>query len=144
MEKNKETMTIGALSKISGIGIQTIRYYERKGLLKPVTRKSSGYRVFNWDSYKSLRFLKHAQELGFSLSEIKDLLRLRANKKSSCVDVQSRANKHLKGVEEKIAQLGMIREVLSELIQKCRSREVDDACPILDCFEKMEDSHGPR
>ncbi|MGE0525606.1 MAG: heavy metal-responsive transcriptional regulator [Bdellovibrionales bacterium] len=140
MKQNEEGMSIGNLSKMSGVGIETIRYYERLGLLKPVTRKTSGYRVFNNDSYKTLRFLKHAQELGFSLSEIKDLLRLRANKESRCDDVQVRAAKHLKDVEGKIEKLNSIRAVLSKLIQQCRSRKTNDTCPILDCFEERGDA----
>ncbi|MGE4234688.1 MAG: heavy metal-responsive transcriptional regulator [Bacteriovoracia bacterium] len=136
MEKTKNTMSIGALSKESGVGIETIRYYERIGLLTPLERKASGYRVFNSDSFKTLRFLKHAQELGFSLAEIKDLLRLRANKGSRCEDVQARASKHLQDVEEKIKKLESIQTVLSKLIRQCRSKKTSDSCPILDCFEE--------
>ncbi len=136
MKRNEEVMSIGELSKMSGVGIETIRYYERLGLLKPTSRKASGYRVFNRDSYRTLRFLKHAQELGFTLSEIKDLLRLRADKESRCNDVKTRAEKHLKDVEEKIERLTSIREVLSKLIDQCRSRKTDDRCPILNCFEE--------
>lgn len=136
MEKTENTMSIGALSKESGVGIETIRYYERIGLLTPPERKASGYRVFNSDSFKTLRFLKHAQELGFSLTEIKDLLRLRANKESRCEDVQARASKHLQDVEEKIKKLESIQTVLSKLIRQCRSKKTSDSCPILDCFEE--------
>ncbi len=136
MRKTERTMSIGALSKESGVGIETIRYYERIGLLTPQERKASGYRVFNSDSFKTLRFLKHAQELGFSLAEIKDLLRLRANKESRCEDVQARASKHLQDVEEKIKKLGSIQTVLSKLIRQCRSKKTSDSCPILDCFDE--------
>lgn len=134
--KAKESMSIGELSKQSGIGIETIRYYERLGLLKPTARRSSGYRIFNEDSYKTLRFLKHAQELGFSLAEINDLLRLRANKESRCEDVQDRAENHLRDVEAKIAKLQSIRHVLSRLIRQCRARKTSACCPILDCFDE--------
>ncbi|MFZ3230001.1 MAG: heavy metal-responsive transcriptional regulator [Pseudobdellovibrio sp.] len=136
MRKTERTMSIGALSKESGVGIETIRYYERIGLLTPQERKASGYRVFNSDSFKTLRFLKHAQELGFSLAEIKDLLRLRANKESRCEDVQARASKHLQDVEEKIKKLGSIQTVLSKLIRQCRSKKTSDSCPTLDCFDE--------
>ena len=136
MRKTERTMSIGALSKESGVGIETIRYYERIGLLTPQERKASGYRVFNSDSFETLRFLKHAQELGFSLAEIKDLLRLRANKESRCEDVQARASKHLQDVEEKIKKLESIQTVLSKLIRQCRSKKTSDSCPILDCFDE--------
>lgn len=136
MAQKKETMSIGELSKHSGIAIETIRYYERLGLLRPTARKASGYRIFNRDSSKTLRFLKHAQELGFSLSEIKELLKLRAHKESRCEHVQAEAEKHLRDVESKIERLERIRVVLSKLIRECRSRKTTDTCPILDCFEE--------
>ncbi len=135
MRKAEETMTIGALSKESGVGIETIRYYERFGLITPVGRKLSGYRVFDVDSFRTLRFLKHAQELGFSLAEIKDLLKLRANKGARCEDVQRRASRHLQDVEAKIKKLEGIQTALSKLIRQCRSKKLNDTCPILDCFE---------
>lgn len=138
MRKVENTTTIGALSKNSGIGIETIRYYERLGLLTPVGRKSSGYRIFNHDSLRTLRFLKHAQGLGFSLAEIKDLLKLRANKESRCEDVRSSATRHLQDVETKIKNLESIRAVLSKLIRQCRSKRTSDGCPILDCFDEKE------
>ena len=138
MKNIERTMSIGALAKKSGIGIETIRYYERIGLLVPLERKASGYRVFNTESFKTLRFLKHAQELGFSLAEIKELLKLRADKESRCEDVQTRALKHLQDVEEKIEKLESIQVVLSKLIRQCRSKKTSDRCPILDCFEDRE------
>lgn len=130
------TMSIGSLAKQSGIGVETIRYYENRGLLSAVSRKSSGYRVFNGDSLKALRFLKNAQELGFTLEEIKDLLKLRANKSTSCEVVKMRASKHLSDVESKIQRLEQIRDVLSDLIKKCQKRKTSEACPILDCFDQ--------
>lgn len=133
--KNENSMSIGILSKETGIGIETIRYYERLSLLKPIGRKTSGYRIFNDDSLKTLRFLKHAQELGFSLSEIKELLKLKADKKSNCRSVQAKAEKHLKDVEEKIERLGRIKFVLSDLVKQCREKRTDEQCPILECFE---------
>ncbi len=138
MKKAERMMTIGALAKETGIGIETIRYYERIGIMIPLARKSSGYRVFNNESFKTLRFLKHAQELGFSLAEIKDLLKLRADKESRCEDVQVRASKHLEDVEEKIKKLESIQTVLSKLVRQCRSKKTTDRCPILDCFEEKE------
>ena len=129
-------MSIGTLAKQSGIGIEAIRYYERRGLLSAVSRKSSGYRVFNGESLKALRFLKSAQELGFTLEEIKDLLKLRASKSTSCDVVKVRASKHLSEVESKIQRLEKIRDVLSELIKKCQKRKTSEVCPILDCFDQ--------
>ncbi len=135
MESAKEQISIGVLSKRSEIGIETIRYYERLGVLAPVFRKESGYRIFDGDSVRTLHFVKHAQELGFSLSEIKDLLQLKADKRPRCQEVQRKAEVHLKDVEEKINRLMSIRSVLSELVGQCRDRKTDDRCPILECFD---------
>lgn len=136
MKRDVQAMSIGALSKRSGVGVETIRYYERIGLLKPMARTPAGYRMFSNDSFKTIRFLKHAQELGFSLSEIKDLLRLRADKESKCEEVQSKATKHLREVDAKIAKLENIRAVLTQLVRQCRARKTKDACPILECFDE--------
>lgn len=130
-----ETMTIGSLSKQSGIGIEAIRYYERIGLLSPLARKESGYRIFNNDGLKTLGFIKQAQELGFSLSEIRELLKLKNDEQSQCLNVQLKAQKHLQGVEEKMKQLLKIKSALNELIKKCQKRKTDNSCPILECFE---------
>jgi MerR family mercuric resistance operon transcriptional regulator len=79
--------------------------------------------------------LKQAQELGFSLSEIKELLKLKADKKSRCNDVQAKAEKHLKDVEEKLERLSRIKLVLSDLVGQCRDKRTADECPILACFD---------
>lgn len=136
MGKGENNISIGTLSKESGVAIETIRYYERIGILTPFGRKTSGYRVYDNKSYKTLRFLKHAQELGFSLAEIKDLLNLRANNASHCEDVQAKAEKHLQDVEEKIEKLESIQSILSKLIRQCRSKKTSEGCPILECFEE--------
>ena len=144
MGKVKTTMTIGALSKQTGIGIETIRFYERLGLLTPIARKASGYRVFDDTSHKTIVFIKHAKELGFSLSEIQELLNLKAEKKSKCQSVQAKAEIQLKSVDEKINNLERIKSVLTDLIQQCRRRKVDAECPLLECLAdcKFEKSKG--
>lgn len=135
MRKVEQTMSIGTLSKETGIGIETIRFYERLGLIVPVGRKSSGYRIFDDSSLKALGFIKHAKELGFSLSEIQELLDLKADKKSKCQSVQLKAKAQLQAVEEKINHLERIKNVLSKLIEQCRQRKIDSECPLLDCLD---------
>lgn len=142
MGKVKETMSIGTLSKQTGIGIETIRFYERVGLLKPVGRKDSGYRIFDENSLKTIVFIKHAKELGFSLNEIQELLCLKADKKSKCQSVQIKAEAQLQFVEEKIRHLERIKNVLSELIQQCRQRKVDSECPLLECLDDCKFETG--
>ncbi len=135
MERFKNTMSIGTLSKESGIGIEAIRFYERSGLLKAVGRKTSGYRIFDDNSLKSIIFIKHAKDLGFSLSEIQELLNLKADKKSKCQSVQVKAETQLQSVKEKIINLKRIKNALSDLIQQCRRRKTESECPLLDCLD---------
>lgn len=135
MEAYLERMTIGELSKITGVGIETIRYYEQVEILKPISRTAGGYRVFNLDSVKTLNFLKHAQELGFSLSDIKDLLKLKADKKSNCGKVKKKAEQHLMKVDERIEKLLRIKKVLGNLVKQCNGEKTNSRCPVLDCFE---------
>lgn len=136
MDTNLEKMTIGDLSKLSGVAIETIRYYEQVGILNPVSRSASGYRIFNSDSLKTLHFLKHAQKLGFSLSDIKELLKLKADKKSNCGIVKRKAKQHLKMVNDRIEKLLFIKNILGNLVEQCNDGKTDSRCPILDCFEK--------
>lgn len=134
-----ELYQIGSLAHKASVNIQTIRYYERIKLLTPKVRKDAKrIRYYNDESLKILNFIKQAQELGFSLAEIKDLLELRANKESRCEGVQAKALKHLQDVDEKIKKLESIQLVLSKLIRQCRSKKTNDSCPILNCFEKKE------
>jgi Hg(II)-responsive transcriptional regulator len=148
MGKVKDTMSIGTLSKQTGVGIETIRFYERLGLLKPIGRKDSGYRIFDDTSLKTIIFIKHSKELGFSLSEIQELLNLKADKKSKCQSVQVKAEAQLNSVREKINTLKRIENVLCELINQCRKRKVDSECPLLDCLDdckfenNKEESYG--
>jgi len=138
MGKVKETMSIGTLSKQTGIGIETIRFYERLGLVVPIGRKSSGYRIFDDGSLKALGFIKHAKELGFSLNEIQELLSLKADKKSKCQNVQVKAATQLESVNEKIKNLERIKTTLTTLIQQCKQRKTNSECPILDALEYEE------
>lgn len=135
MGKAERTMLIGTLSKETGIGIETIRFYERLGLIVPVGHKSSGYRIFDDSSLKALGFIKHAKELGFSLSEIQELLSLKADKKSKCQNVQVKAATQLESVNEKIKNLERIKTTLAELIRQCKQKKTDSECPLLDCLD---------
>src|SRR5688572_18532626 len=90
-----ETLRTGELAARAGVNVQTLRYYERRGLLKEPRRRSSGYRAYPAEAVKLIRFVKQAQELGFTLSEIENLLRLRADQKASCSEVRARAESKL-------------------------------------------------
>ncbi len=127
--------TIGQLAKEVGVNIETLRYYERLKLLTPTARKPSGYRLYDGEALKRLRFIKNAQALGFTLQEITDLLNLRVSSAARCGDVQRRAQTKLKQVEDKIRDLQALARPLRGLIQACRVGQPTDRCPILKSFE---------
>lgn len=128
-------LTIGQLAKAAGVNVQTVRFYEREGILKPQTRLQSGYRVYNEESLKRLYFIRQAKDLGFSLEEIRSLLSLRVRSANHCDQVRLRAEKKLNDVQQKIRHLKNLERTLKGLISDCQSRVVSDCCPII---EKME------
>src|SRR5438034_3575150 len=95
-------LTIGEVARRAAVGIETVRFHERQGLLEEPARKESGYRQYPEDVVARLRFIKRAKELGFSLKEIKDLLALRVDPKTTCAEVKGRAEAKIADVEEKI------------------------------------------
>src|SRR6266404_311944 len=114
-----ERLTIGKVAKEAGVNLETIRYYENEGVLPKPPRTHSGYRIFSEDAVKRLRFIKHAQDLGFSLKEIKELLALRVKPGSSCVDVRQKAEAKIVDVEAKIRNLEAIKTALQSLTATC-------------------------
>src|SRR5947207_7471515 len=107
-----EGLSTAKLAKEGGVNVETIRYYERHGLLPRAPRTPSGYRKFSADYVIRPRFIRHAQELGFTLKEVKELLALRVKPGSSCADVRRKAEIKIADVDEKIRQLQTIREAL--------------------------------
>ncbi len=130
------TVTIGRLAKAAGVNIQTLRYYERLKLLTPTARKLSGYRVYGDEAIRRLCFIKNAQELGFTLREIAELLNLRVSSAARCGDVQRKAEDKLKQVEAKVRDLRALAGALRSLIHSCRAGQPTDRCPILKSLEE--------
>jgi MerR family mercuric resistance operon transcriptional regulator len=128
-------LRIGQLAEQSQVNLQTIRYYEREGLLPKAPRLASGYRAFSPEVVRRVRFIKRAQELGFSLKEIKELLSIRVDPRSDCSDVQKLAKAKLADIDEKIRALQDMRQVLSKLAAVCPGRGTSTECPILESFE---------
>src|SRR5713226_4365147 len=126
-----ERLTISKVAKEAGVNLETIRYYENEGVLPKPPRTPSGYRIFSGDAVKRLRFIKHAQELGFSLKEIKDLLSLRVKPGSSCADGRRKAEAKIFDVDEKIKRLQAIRAALVQLTSTCSGRGPINTCTIL-------------
>lgn len=129
------TMTIGALAERSDVNIQTIRYYERRGILRPAARTAAGYRQYDAESVDRLRCIRQAQELGFSLGEIGELLGLRVEDPAACATVEARARAKLDQVKQKIRELNRMKRVLERLTASCEAREPTAECPILEMLE---------
>lgn len=124
-----DSIGIGQLAACAGVSIDTVRYYERSGLLAPQTRLASGYRRYGDLQVSRLRFIKRAQELGFSLKDIRELLGL--SKQRDVARVKRAAEKKLAEVEERLAALTRVRDGLSTLVATCPGHGRAADCPIL-------------
>ncbi len=125
------TMNIGKLAKRSGVSAKTIRYYESIGLLPPASRAANGYRVFEENDLRTLRFIQQARGLGFSVSDVLHLLSLWRDQGRASSEVKSLARRHIEEVEARIRDLEAMREVLRDLAERCHGDEHPE-CPILD------------
>jgi len=133
-------LRIGDLAAQAGVGIQTLRYYERRGLLKEPPRRPSGYREYPAEAVRRVRFIKRAQELGFTLAEIHELLRLREDKRANCADVRGRANAKIRDVDDRIRALRAIRGALERLVTSCTRDGSSRECPILEALDQSRTS----
>jgi len=129
-------LTIGKLANAAGVGVETIRFYEREGLLPKPPRKRSGYRQYPPDAVARVMFIRRAKELGFTLKEITELLELRVDPDKSCADVRALAKAKIVDVERKMADLERIKGALEKLAKACRGKGPTSECPILDAIEK--------
>lgn len=125
------SLTISPLARQAGVGIDTVRYYERMGLLPEPPRRASGYRVYPADALQRLQFIRRAKNLGFSLEEIKELLELSSRSGNGVSAVKATAAAKLKNVEERIAELERMRDGLRQLVQACPGHGTPQDCPIL-------------
>ncbi len=136
-------LTIGKLAGLAGVSNDTLRYYEAEGLLKPAGKTSAGYRLYDRDSARRIRFIKHAQRCGFTLAEIRELLVLRGHEKACCGDVRSRAVEKKLQIEGKIRALRAMSKALDQLILDCANekRPVSE-CTIIAALEQANGSGG--
>lgn len=134
-----KNMTIGKLAKLCGVGVETIRFYEREGLIHQPERKPSGYRIYPEEAVRQVHFIRQAKELGFSLKEIGELLDLRLDGERACDEVRSLAEAKMADVEEKIRVLEKMRQTLGELVFACKKNKKTEPCPILRAIEKEEE-----
>jgi Hg(II)-responsive transcriptional regulator len=129
-------LKIGQVAKEADVNIDTVRYYERRGLLPPPKRKKSGYRQYLGDTVKRIRFIRHAQELGFSLDEIAELLSLKLDPVAACGNVKKKAEGKIAEIEGKIEMLQKMREALRCLVEMCVENRQVSECPILEALDK--------
>lgn len=129
-----KTITRGQLAKSTGIGIETVRFYEQKGLLEAPKRSSSGYRQYPTEAIDRVNFITRAKNLGFSLNEILELLSLKVSKKSKCRDIKQVAANKVDEIDSKISDLKKIKKALGKLIKICQENKPTSECPILDAL----------
>jgi MerR family mercuric resistance operon transcriptional regulator len=130
-----ERRTIGALAREAGVNVETIRYYQRRGLVPEPVKPLGGIRNYAPGHVQRLRFIKRAQQLGFSLEEVAELLSLEDG--LHCHEVEEIAGQKLALVRERIAQLGTIESALATLIRKCRSNKGKVRCPLISALEDV-------
>ncbi|MFV1957431.1 MAG: MerR family DNA-binding protein [bacterium] len=128
-------LTIGKVASLTGIGVETIRFYEKSGLINAPPRTESGYRQYPASTVGRVRFIKRAKELGFTLNEIKGLLHLKLNPTTSCDEVRHMAEEKRMNVKAKIASLMGIERALGELIGACAIGGPTGECPFLEAME---------
>jgi MerR family copper efflux transcriptional regulator len=130
-----DSMTIGQVAKRAGVGVETIRFYEREGLIAPPPRRRSGYRAYPAETIDRVRFVKRAKALGFSLKEIKELLALRIAPDTTCAQIKERAEAKIMDIENRIRSLRRMKQALGQLTEACSGSGSVSACPILDALE---------
>lgn len=131
-----KSYAIGQLARAAGVGIDTVRYYERSGLLEPAQRLASGYRRYGETELRRLHFIRRAQRLGFSLAEIKDLLAISGRRDVRAV--RKAAQARLRDVESRIAELQRVRDALTGLVAACPGGGHAEDCPILRALNDAE------
>jgi Hg(II)-responsive transcriptional regulator len=133
-----DILSIGQVARRAGVGVETVRFYEREGLLEEPPRRASGYRQYSEQVVKRIHFIKRAQKLGFSLKEIFELLMLRVDGQTSCAEVKQHTEAKIAEVEQKMIELQRMRQALLQVAVLCTGQGPASACPMLDALEQQE------
>lgn len=129
-------MRISEAARSAGVGVETVRFYERKGLIdQPAKPAYGGFRVYPGETVERIRFIRQAQEIGFSLREVKDLLSLRVDPQADCAQVRARARAKLKEIDRKIASLRTMKRALAALIETCPGKGAIGECSIIEALK---------
>lgn len=131
-----EEFSIGMLSGRSGVNVETIRYYEKIGVMPIPARSSGGYRIYDLDHLRRLHFIRRGRELGFSLDELRGLLHLVDGHTYTCGEVHALTLRHLADIRQKIADLRRLQNVMSDMAAHCKRDQVPE-CPIIDALFEM-------
>jgi|GEM_PF-193420 len=134
---SSKPMTIGVLAKSAEVGVETVRFYERRGLLKQPIKEGSGFRHYSDSDIRKIRFIKRAQELGFTLEETRELLEMEVCSKATRPALQKKSQKKIDEIQQKIADLNEMLAALKKFSKSCGTKNTStQECGILDCFEK--------
>ena len=131
----EKALRIGEVAGRAGVNVQTLRFYERRGLLPEPPRRASGYREYAPESVRRVRFIKRAQELGFTLAEVEELLRLREDPRIPCREVRATAETKIADIEEKMRRLRAMRAALAALVESCAANR-EHHCPLLEALDE--------
>jgi MerR family copper efflux transcriptional regulator len=133
--KMKKTFSIGQMARQAEVGIETVRFYERQGLLSEPARKPSGYREYTDEAVTRLRFIRRAKELGFSLKEIAELIELRFDPNTTCAELKKQAEHKLLDIDSRIRDLNKMKRVLQKLTSTCKGSGSLKGCSILEALD---------
>jgi DNA-binding transcriptional MerR regulator len=134
--------TIGQIASRTGISVQALIHYERKGVIPPPPRTDANHRRYPPEAIRRVRFVKSAQALGFRLSEIRDLLALTARRDATCNDIRDRVQQKIASIDEKVSALATIRQDLARLVEQCPGEAPVSACPIVDSLANGGAANG--
>ncbi|HSR67593.1 MAG TPA: MerR family DNA-binding protein [Acidobacteriota bacterium] len=137
-------LTIGELARTAEVGRETVRFYERVGLIEDPPRTRGGYRIYPAKAVARLQFIKRAKELGFSLKEIRSLLTLRVSPGTNCDEVRRLGQERIEDIEARIRDLASVKAALAKLVESCGQRDPTEECPLLEalaCEEEHEARH---
>lgn len=137
-EKAMQRLTIGQVAKQAGVKVETVKFYERQGLIEQPPRPASGFRTYPLQTAARIRFIRRAQELVFSLREIGELLSLRFTPETSCAEVKARAEAKIADIERKREALRKMQEALQRLAETCKGAAPVSECPILEAMDERD------
>lgn len=135
----QKRLTIGLVARRAGVGVETVRFYERQGLIEEPDRRMSGYREYDEEVVFRLGVIRRAKELGFTLKEIKELLSLRRDPSTPAADVRRRAEAKIADIEAKIEMLQKMKKALEKLTSACRGHATSAECPLLHALDHEEE-----